>query len=1221
MTEELKDNKKAEVLLTEVVPTLFIALGGTGAEVLWRIRRRILNSLWGTGTGQPVRLESLTEFPFAEFLQIDLDISTVTESGKAAKTDILGDKIRFKEEEMLVKKLDLSKYVKTDDELAKYPMVQEWFPLTRSKLNELNLPVEKGAGQIRSISRLYFFDKYAEIKSAIRAKTEHLLATVQIDAAAKRLDLKMQKSALKIVVVASTAGGTGSGSFLDLGYLSGIIGKQAEAGVTTNLVLMLPTGYKGANRTKTQANTYAALMELETCMRQGSRYIKGWNENEIIRDWPESPYSDVYLIDTSNLAAAQTEDVKDVYDMLADALFEDFSTAEFANKKRSISVNQNQHKASPYSSLVDRETYGDMKLTFSRGYSSFGQATIDTYLEQKQNVVLYRQVNGMLKAFFGVSSEDAKNNTPTEGERDDLLTKRMNLGVDNDTIDYDFVARTDLYRKGAERTTYPLVTELLRVNGISRLDDIEKKITDTFEEVRVGGNYKEWTSKIASAITQINHDSFKAVESGSGLHEDAIKKRRRELLTELIDPSRENGLIKALWARVDNKERGGLDYTIELIQRLKDRLENANTGLVKVLEENAKWYSDLSGHLRNEETTQLQEHLQQAIGKFIGGKDQSEAKLKQISNAVRLYVRYHLYSAASREAAVLAHELSDALGKKQGTDNDGNPVWGGFIGELEAGRGMVRAIIDDAEEQIGRTDEAMKQGHAMYFVLPAPKSKIDELDLLPPKQAREWAEQAFQDFGGTQQLFAMLKNNEGRAELLGKLRNRALALIGNESQQDEINPLFAALDAYPNRAQLFSDFLQRAMPWVAANLGYLKESDPNDQYKCLIGVKDSKEFEARYGSELRSRVPTVTKMTHKEIGFVEIGTPGKVVCYVELSGLPLPSLKALDDWYTAYREETPKIPVLTHQFAGTFVHPRELTTDELASRAEDFKLYVEAVALGVLTRGEKGVDAGVLKLRQKGSTSNIGDEKMLRMDGFTDPRRRIILQQVTLDREEIKTDDQLALWVALMEYYRDSVYPLLKRLVNKSDLELQSLPTLLCEKLVKEYTARLQSKMGGEMQAERLLRAARDVLTKWTEEIPGSTTDVYQYEVSITTLQPKRVLKRDVLKAGWSLGGGAAHIVGLGTGGGMPLPASGAAMPPPQFATPTPAVNYLLFISGQNHGPYPVLQLQQWIASGQVSPTTPAWREGMAGWQALNTLPEFVVPPAPPGMPPPPSQL
>jgi len=1220
VAEDIKDNKKTDVLLQEVVPTLYIALGGTGAEVLLRIRRRILNTLWAAGTEQPVRLDTLTEFPFAEFLQIDLDANTVSESGKAMNSDILGEKVRFKEEEKLVKKLDLNKYVKSDDELGKYPMVKEWFPLSHSKVVELNINPEKGAGQIRAISRLYFFDKYAEIKSAIRTKADHLLANVTSDEAQKRLGLKMQTGALKIVVVASTAGGTGSGSFLDLGYLSGIVGAQAaNAGVTTNLVLMLPTGFKGAGLSRTQANTYAALMELETCMRQGSQYIKGWSETEEIRDMPRTPYSDVYLVDTGNLAAAQTEDIKDLYDMVADALFEDFSTAEFANKKRSISVNQNQYKISPYESRVDRETYGDMKLTFSRGYSSFGQATIDTHMEQKQNVVLFRQVNGMLKAFFGVSSEDVKNNTPTESERDALLANRMYLGVTNEIIDYDFIAQTEEYRKGAERTTYPMVAELLRVNGISRLADIEASIKNAFEDIRTGGDYKEWPEKIAEVIKRINHDTFKAVESGSGLHDDAIKKRRGELLAELLDASRTDGLIKSFWASVDSKERGGLDYTIELIQRIKDRLENANTGLVKSLEANAKWFADLSGHLRNAELSTLQEHLQQAISKFIGGKDQSAAKLVQISNAVLLYVRYHLYAVASREAAVLAQELSEALGKRQGTDHNGNPLWSGFIGELEAGRGMVRTIISDAENQIALTDEAMKQGHAMYFVLPAPKSNLDNLELLPPKQAREWAEQAFQDFGGTQQLFTMLKKDSGRAELLGKLRNRALVLIGDESKQDKINPLFEALDACPNLSQLFGDVLQRAMPWAAARVDkYLKDSNPNDQYKCFIGVKNSKEFEARYGAELRSRVPSVTMMTTKEIGFVEIDTPGKLVCYVELSGLPLPSLKALDDWYTAYREESPKIPVHTHKFASTFVHPREITTSELASRVEDFKLFVEAVALGVLTRGVKGDDAGLYKLRVKGAARNIGDEKLMRLEGFHISYRGTIQQQVELDLEVINSPDQLALWVALMEYYLGSVYPLGLKSENGRDIEVRSLPTLLCDRLVDEGIRRLQNLAGGEAQAERLLRVARDVLIQWTDEIPKSIEDIYQYEVNLKEAKSKRVLKREVLKAGWSLGGVQPVVSSQPAVTGAPPPISPVGNAPPPL-TAQLDVQFHMVVGGQQYGPYSLPVLAGFLTTGQLTPLSMVWRNGMASWLPASQVPELAMLFAPPvgAMPPP----
>ena len=39
-------------------PTLFIGVGGTGMEVLMRVRRRILNHLWGS-EGARSRVESL----------------------------------------------------------------------------------------------------------------------------------------------------------------------------------------------------------------------------------------------------------------------------------------------------------------------------------------------------------------------------------------------------------------------------------------------------------------------------------------------------------------------------------------------------------------------------------------------------------------------------------------------------------------------------------------------------------------------------------------------------------------------------------------------------------------------------------------------------------------------------------------------------------------------------------------------------------------------------------------------------------------------------------------------------------------------------------------------------------------------------------------------------------------------------------------------------------
>jgi AraC-like DNA-binding protein len=885
--------------------------------------------------------------------------------------------------------------------------------------------------------------------------------------------------------------------------------------------------------------------------------------------------------------------------MVADALFEDFSTADFANRKRSISVNQNLHKTNPYVARLSKEEYGNMRLTFSRGYSSFGQATIDMHIEQKKNVLLYRQVNDMLRVFFGVSADDIKTNTPTDKDRDEILSTRMYLRLENEIINNIFVVNDESFKKGVERTTYALVKELLRVKGISRLDDIDKQITERFEEIRTGGNFKGWRDKIAEAIADINRDTFKGIESGTGLHEELVRRRRQELLADLLDGQKENSFIRALWSRVDNKERGGLDYTIQLVHSIKDKLENNEVGIIKILKDNAKWFSDLSGFLRTKETDSLMEHLDQAFRKIIGAHIQSEMKLKQIADVVKLYVRYHMISIASREAAKLVEEFADRLARQVGTDENGMPIWTGFVGELEEGRRLVKNIIGDLDKQINLTQEAMRQSHAMYFGLSGAANSIDKVDLVSPVKAQQWAEDAFKDFGGTQNLFSMLQDEEGRVDLITKLQNRAMELISEQSEQNVENPLFSALDAQLNLGQLgqtFSDFLNMAMPWVSARIdGYLKELDPNDQYKCYIGVKDSVRFESKYGALLKSRLPTSTMITSQEIKFVEIDTPGKVVCYTELSGLPLPALTGLNEWYTSYREENDKTPVHTHRSTSTFVHPRELTTDELASRAADFKIFIQAVATGLLTRVQKGEEKGLYKVWIRGHAKYVGDEKCLRMEGFTTTYRDEVSRRLELDIDQLQSSDQVGLWVALLEYYSNSVYPLRDLILDRKTVDQKSLPTLVCEQLVTDWKTRF-NRMLGSAHAENILQRARAALDKWSDIVPDSRNDVYHYEINEKDAMPKRALKREVFKLDWKLDGGGTVF------------------------------SCYVALDGKAEGPYELDKLRELARKGALTELTKVWKNGMADWgfakdfdelSGLLVQPSPIVPPPLHNVPPP----
>lgn len=136
----------------KIHPTLFIALGGTGMKVNIRLRRRILNAIWG-GNNQ---VQHISDFPLVQFINFDLDSGEVTQDGKSVKTDVLAEQVAFTSEEKVIEPLHLSKYTHSIDELNRHREVAEWFPLTPDKIKSLGIDPSKGAGQIRALSRLYF---------------------------------------------------------------------------------------------------------------------------------------------------------------------------------------------------------------------------------------------------------------------------------------------------------------------------------------------------------------------------------------------------------------------------------------------------------------------------------------------------------------------------------------------------------------------------------------------------------------------------------------------------------------------------------------------------------------------------------------------------------------------------------------------------------------------------------------------------------------------------------------------------------------------------------------------------------------------------------------------------------------------------------------------------------------------------------------------------------
>lgn len=80
---------------------------------------------------------------------------------------------------------------------------------------------------------------------------------------------------------------------------------------------------------------------------------------------------------------------------------------------------------------------------------------------------------------------------------------------------------------------------------------------------------------------------------------------------------------------------------------------------------------------------------------------------------------------------------------------------------------------------------------------------------------------------------------------------------------------------------------------------------------------------------------------------------------------------------------------------------------------------------------------------------------------------------------------------------------------------------------------------------------------------------------------------------------------------------------------PPPMDPFYLYLNGQQVGPLQMNQMQQYVQTGQLTPDTMVWKNGMAQWQAAKTMPELQqlfaancpppMPPAPPVPPTPPA--
>ena len=237
-----------------LMPSLIIGIGETGLRVVRRLRKLVRDRF-----GKPDAMPTL------RFLYIDTDAeqtSAVT-SGEDPLTP----------NEVILAKLNRpAHYLQREGP----PPVDQWLP--PGMLYQLPKTPGPAAG-VRAFGRLALTDNYRAIAPRLRQEIEYFLFEDHLTKAAKSTGLGYRTNKPRVYIVANTAGGTGSGMFLDLAFLLKHELKQVGYKKPEIVgMLMTPPVDKSVSR-PALANTFAAFAEISH-FATGQKYQTRFDSNE-----------------------------------------------------------------------------------------------------------------------------------------------------------------------------------------------------------------------------------------------------------------------------------------------------------------------------------------------------------------------------------------------------------------------------------------------------------------------------------------------------------------------------------------------------------------------------------------------------------------------------------------------------------------------------------------------------------------------------------------------------------------------------------------------------------------------------------------------------------------------------------------------------------------------------------------------------------------------------
>jgi len=261
--------------------TLFIGLGGTGADMLIRIKNEVKRRMVLPSANGKILKDTPNNIAF---LAIDTDKLAMAKTWGTATFDQFGGEFCS---------------IAVDDKEA---IVTKWKGLAQGGNEEAKwydqidaVAALPGAGGKRQIGRLLLFENIREVYSKLESKIRGIVSS--------------GITVVNVIIVTGIGGGTGSGTFIDIAYLS----RKVMEGLSVRgrnifgyIVLPDVNLLNGGNEDALKRNGFAALKELDYWMstgqdEQNDQFVQNYGNGINARSVASPPFNFCHLLSAQDM--------------------------------------------------------------------------------------------------------------------------------------------------------------------------------------------------------------------------------------------------------------------------------------------------------------------------------------------------------------------------------------------------------------------------------------------------------------------------------------------------------------------------------------------------------------------------------------------------------------------------------------------------------------------------------------------------------------------------------------------------------------------------------------------------------------------------------------------------------------------------------------------------------------------------------------------------------